>query len=141
MAGWTWKEVEAAVKEAADTLRRLPGERPGGFKSCMPEPLRDAADVWANAVEAGRFDDLKINPGPPSRASISRLDIVLTWMVLLGDDEVKVIWARAVGMGFPAMARRFGCSRHAAWQRHSRALIKLAVQLNSKKEPQMKIAC
>lgn len=62
--GVTPADAEALLKEAADTIRRLPWDGPIGYRSSMPTPLRDYRDLWANALETGQWEAMAVRPGP-----------------------------------------------------------------------------
>lgn len=121
----TVTEVEARLTEAADTLMRLPGHRPMGFKSCMPVPVRAV-------VEAYGYQPVRVPLGPPSAAAISRLDEVLGWMHWLNEDEVRIIWARALGVPWKGLYKRLGIHRSTAWRKWTFALCKIAARIDGR---------
>lgn len=137
---WTGGDVAALLDEAVDTLLRMPGEGPAQVRSCMPAPLREEAEVFANAVSAGRYEEMVVRRGPASAAAVSRLDMVLGWMAWLADTEVTLVWAVAMGVKFSALARRRGVSRQAEHQRWMGVILKLTRRLNAEKVPVRKIA-
>lgn len=120
---WTVEVVEAMLAEAADTLRRLPGERPRGYFSTMPTPLREVVEAVAGDPGAPRRP-------PPSAAAISRLDQVLAWHGWLSEVQWRVVWARATGVPWRPLCRRLGCGRTKAWQTWVTALVLLKTRLN-----------
>lgn len=130
MPGWTWKQVELLFAEAVETLRRLPSDRPKGFKSSMP-------DVVRNMAEAFGYDDVVIRLGPPSAAAIDRLDLVLSLNTRLDDREVKIVWARALPKPVPfrVLGAMFHLKKSQAAARYMVALLKLVQYLNEKKLP------
>lgn len=96
--------VIAVLERAADTLRRLPmpvHAKPAQAQSSWPlgpvEPLQEH-DASA-ASEAIRR---------PTARSISELDRVLPWLSGLDIADRRLVWARASGLSWPQLARRFG---------------------------------
>lgn len=126
--GWTVESVEEMLIEAATTLKRLPGERPQGYVSSMPTPLR-------NVHEAYGWEPARLRRPPPSPQAIDRLDLVLGWMVWLSEDQMRVVWARACGIPWRPICARLGCGRTKAWQIWVTALVLLKVKLNEQAVP------
>lgn len=120
---WTVELVEAMLAEAADTLRRLPAERPRGYFNTMPAPIRTAAELAAAEPAARRR--------PAAPAAIDRLDMVLGWMAWLSEEQVRVVWARAGGVPWKPLCQRLGCGRTKAWQTWVTALVLLKARLNA----------
>jgi hypothetical protein len=98
--------VIATLERAADTLRRLPmpiHARPAPVQSSWPsgplEPLRaHDASAGSAAIRA------------PTARSISELDRVLPWLSNLDVADRRLVWARACGLSWPRLARKFGIS-------------------------------
>ncbi|MBF0305935.1 MAG: helix-turn-helix domain-containing protein [Alphaproteobacteria bacterium] len=111
------------MNEAATTLRRLPAHGPSGHRSSWPRPLRDAADL-ADCVDPPR---LRLRPSPDA---IDRLDLVLGWMPWLAADQVKLLWARALGVPWRRICLEFGFGgRTSAWRAWVAALATLSARL------------
>jgi hypothetical protein len=109
-ASLSFAEARSAVivtlERAADTLRRLPMPaygRPGQVQSAWPiipfEPSND---------QCGGGAPLSIRR--PSARSISELDRVLPWLSGLDLADRRLVWARASGLSWPRLARKFGIS-------------------------------
>jgi hypothetical protein len=133
MTKWTVQHVEAMFEEAAATLRRLPSERPQGFKSAMPTPVR-------NIHEAYGYNEVRVRLPPPSAAAIDRLDMVLGWSGWLSEDQAKVVWARACRVPWRPICVRLGCGRTKAWQVWVTALVLVKAKLNEAAVPLPKTA-
>ncbi len=130
---WTVDLVELMLAEAAETLRRLPAERPRGYVSAMPTPVRSLQEL------------LDAMPPPPRRpraspAAIDRLDQVLAWSAWLNEEQTRVIWARACGVPWRPLCRRLGCGRTKAWQIWVTALVTIKARLNEERVPVPDIA-
>lgn len=125
---WTVERVEAMLVEAADTLRRLPRQRPRGFFSTMPTPVRSLQELLA-------AEPVPAAPAPASPAAIDRLDQVLAWSRWLTDEQVRVVWARASGVPWRPLCRRLGCGRTKAWRIWVTALVVLTARLNEAGTP------
>jgi hypothetical protein len=69
---WTPKMVAAYLEEAADTLRRLPNHRVGGYASAWPEIVRDYWEAfgWHDAEVDHALAD---QPAASWRAAIARV--------------------------------------------------------------------
>lgn len=125
---WTVDEVEALLIEAADTLKRLPADRPRGYISSMPTPVRSVQELVG-------AEPARLRRPPPPAAAIDRLDMVLGWMAWLEEDQVRVLWARAGGVPWRPICQRLGCGRTKAWQIWVTALVLLKVRLNEAEVP------
>lgn len=98
--------VIAALERAADTLRRLPmpaHSRPTTAQSSWPrgslDPLqRDDASSVSGEIRR------------PTARSISELDRVLPWLSGLDVADRRLVWARASGLSWPRLARKFGAT-------------------------------
>ncbi|CDM23060.1 hypothetical protein BN940_02921 [Castellaniella defragrans 65Phen] len=51
------------------------------------------------------------------------------WMVWLEIEQRHLVWMRAKGYPWQAIAKRFGCDRSTAWRRWQRALECIALNL------------
>lgn len=120
---WTVTLVEQRLREAAQTLRGLPADRPHGFRSAMPTPIRSAGEAYG-------WHEARLRPPPPTPAAIDRLDEVLGWMAWLEDEDIRVLWARASGVPWRPLCQRLGCGRTKAWQLWVAALATLKGRLN-----------
>ena len=125
---WTVPMVERMLEEAADTLRLLPLDRPQGFRSCMPEPVRAVCDF---------ADDEEPVPRPvlATPAAIDRLDQVLSWMAWLDGEQARLVWGRACGVPWRQICRSFRLSRHLVWRRWVEALVVIKIRLNQEGVP------
>lgn len=86
--------VPLLLKEAADTLRRLP---PGVSKprlSSWPEVVRDSVSLLAASDSAGR------RSSPPSPQAIDRMDRTLSWLLSCDEEARRLVWARATGISW-----------------------------------------
>lgn len=96
--------VIVALERAADTLRRLPmpsHARPANVQSSWPSGPLEPSEGYA-ASEASRSIQR------PTARSISELDRVLPWLSSLDTADRRLVWARASGLSWPRLARRFG---------------------------------
>ncbi|MEQ8587659.1 MAG: DUF6362 family protein [Thalassobaculaceae bacterium] len=86
--------VPALLREAADTLRRLPRAVARPRLSSWPEVVRDSAAVLVGAETARRA------PPPPSPQAIDRMDRTLAWLFSCDDEARRLVWARATGVSW-----------------------------------------
>lgn len=98
--------IIAALVRAAVTLRRLPMPPHG-----RPAPARPSwpADRPVGA-DGDSFSEAYDRAIRPSARAISELDRVLPWLSCLDTVDRRLIWARANGLSWPRLARRFGIS-------------------------------
>lgn len=86
--------VAAALERAGRTLLSLPitGARPAGFRSNMPEVVRDITEAYG-------YNDEMIRAPAPSPRAISEMDQVLGWVSLIPVDKFvirRVVQCRAL---------------------------------------------
>lgn len=86
--------VIAALERAGQTLLSLPiaGARPAGFRSNMPEIVRQVAEAYG-------ADPEEMRPATPSARAISEMDEALNWVSLIPQDKFvlrRVIQCRAL---------------------------------------------
>lgn len=89
--GWTAALLEAELQRAMRALQalRVPGLWPAQYRSGMPDVLRDVEDLrYADAGEGLRFQ--------PSAREIARMDLVLSWVLLIPMSRPEV--RRAVAL-------------------------------------------
>jgi hypothetical protein len=95
-----------ALREAIATMRRMPSGRigPAQLKAAWPATLRDA---WSlHELEAAQEKQQRAAVVRPTAQEITRMDVVLHWLVLLASDHERIIVVcRAKGMGYRAIAR------------------------------------
>jgi hypothetical protein len=84
------KWIKECLKEAADTLRRLP-------RAYAKPRLTGWPDVVRNSL-AHEFAPGRTRPAAPSPAAIDRLDESLHWMFACSPEQRKIVWARACGV-------------------------------------------
>lgn len=82
--------IKECLKEAADTLRRLP-------RAYAKPRLTGWPDVVRNSM-AHEFSPGRTRPAAPSPAAIDRLDESLHWMFACSSEQRKIVWARACGV-------------------------------------------
>ena len=98
--------VIAALERAADTLKRLPMPRNG-----MPARERSSWPAIPDDPDETHGRDPSRPPvNPPRARAISELDQVLPWLGTLGGADRRIVWARAIGLSWPRLAREFGIS-------------------------------
>lgn len=131
---WTALLVADRLREAAETLGRLPLNHPG----------RRMSSSWPDIVRS--FKDLKGFTDParpriaPSAQAIDRMDeVILRWLPRLtgegAGEEVKLLWTWMAKIPAEHTARKLGMSRSTLTRRRGAALKKLAVLLNSDRIP------
>ena len=115
--GWTPELVAERLEEAVDVLARLPEER-----------VRGLYDLWPRMIGARCAGAQAAAPVPEA---IDRMDEALVWLAWLQRDERYIVWLRAEGVPWKRITHRLGMGRTTAWERFSRALLKISVRLNA----------
>lgn len=96
--------VIVTLERAADTLRRLPMPaygKPAQLLSSWPHGSLDLSS------DQGAGDASRSIRRPDAR-SISELDRVLPWLSGLDTADRRLVWARASGVSWPRLGRKFG---------------------------------
>jgi Domain of unknown function (DUF6362) len=114
---WDNETVARRLEEAADVLARLPHER-----------VRGLYDLWPRLVGEPCGHARAAAPAPEA---IDRMDEALRWLSWLDPEERRLVWLRAEGMPWKWITRRLGIGRTTAWQRWTRALLKIVVRLDT----------
>lgn len=115
------KEVGERFDEAANTLRRLPDDKPQGYFNVWPPIVRTTWEVMAMERQP-----MKVWATPQS---IDRMDECFDWLFWLEPEEARVVWLHAEGMRWKPICRRLGVSRATAWRWWATALIKISHRL------------
>jgi hypothetical protein len=100
------RAVIAGLERAADTLKRLPMPRNG-------MPAREHSSwpaIPSGPDEAYARDSSRPTRIPPRARAISELDQILPWLGALDGRDRRLVWARAIGLSWPRLAREFGIS-------------------------------
>lgn len=98
--------VIAALKRAANTLKRLPlpqNGMPARERSSWPVAPNDPQDAYG-------YTPARTPWAPPGAKAISELDRVLPWLARLDSTRRRLVRARAAGLSWPRLAREFGVS-------------------------------
>lgn len=99
--------VERTVKKAFHVLvtsQRLDG--PAGYRSSMPEPVRDPREVFAAAVGPDGFAPLRLRQGPATNEDLALLQVVLDWLLWLPEFERRLVSARACRVTWRSIAQQ-----------------------------------
>lgn len=119
---WDGKLVAERLEEAAETLKRLPGEQMRGYRSSWPETIPTWEDYGWNKA--------KVRLGPPLPEAIDRMDESMTWLRWLEKDQVRLVWSRAERIPWKLIMQKFGICRETARQKYLVALVNIASRLN-----------
>lgn len=125
---WEAGHVRAWIREAMETLHRLPMPRDGlprRLRSHMPEIVRDLVEAYGYDAERPRSGG--------SAAEIDRLDRVLDWLLQLRDRrEALVVTAVALGLNLRAVGRLVGRSHEWCRQKERAVVERIAQGLNAR---------
>jgi len=128
----TTEDISERVEEAVDTLSRLPMPRPTGYRSSMPDVLREFGDVYGIAIAEGGYRDMEIKPDPPDMDAIDRTIEVLYWLRRVPRKDRQLLWARASKRNYWwKLSGQFRKSERTLRRQHNRALQDIADWLNS----------
>ena len=130
---WTEQQVIERIAECVDTISRLPMVYPHGYRSSMPEALREFGDVFAIAVtEGGKFRDTKTLLGPPEPSAIDRSVEVLSWLRRVKLADRRLLWARATRHNYWwKLSSRFRKCESTLKRHHKHTVRGIAEWLNS----------
>lgn len=120
---WTATLVLLRMEEAAETLRRLPPAYRKAQLVSWPEVVRSAAEI---AAMAPRPRHVLAKP-----AAIDRLDGTLVWLGWLAPENARILWARANGQAWRAIAALSGQSVRTCQRRTTESLLTIAQRLNA----------
>lgn len=123
---WSSAAVIERLAEAARVLRAMPG---------VPGPSSRVAmqvDVVRSFWEAYGMERARTVAAMPSGAAIDRADEALQWLPLLGLVEDRLlVWARAHGVKWRHLERRFALTERGLRKRHRRAIMTIVLALNA----------
>lgn len=122
---WTATLILLRLEEAAETLRRLPPAYRRAQLVSWPDVVRSAAEV---AAMTPRPRHLLASP-----AAIDRLDATLAWLGWLPPDVARILWARANGHAWRAIAGLSGQSVRTCQRRTTEGLLAIARRLNGER--------
>lgn len=84
--------VPDLLREAADTLKRLPRGLAGPRLSSWPAVVRDSVSLMAAPVSE------RTRQAPPAPQAIDRMDRALVWLLSCDEEARRLVWARANGV-------------------------------------------
>ncbi|GAB5471432.1 MAG: hypothetical protein Kilf2KO_44620 [Rhodospirillales bacterium] len=117
----TEDDIRQRLKEAARTLRALPGGRPAGYRSSMPDCQQRLEemiapgdlDFWAHfhRLRAERIESwARIRQ--PSCQEITRMDEALDWLYYVLQPKTRAcVWSRAEGVPLRRAGQMLGLSK------------------------------
>ncbi len=124
------EQVEERLHEAICTLAALPDrERRWIYapQAAWPEPLREAVDLMAIALErvAKGESAYEIMPSPkytPTKEAIDRMDETLEWLSWLNGRDLGIVTLRALGVSWVKIGWRLNVSDNTAKNWHYAAV-------------------
>ena len=127
---WTSVMVAGRIREAAETLKRLPDAHSGRrLSSSWP-------DVVLNPQEAYGYTPAGDDPTPPAAGAIDRMDeVLIKWIGWLDREEVRILWSWVLGAPVWLVSRRMGLHRGTVHRKRIATLRKIAVYLNANGVP------
>jgi len=111
--------AEAVLIEAVDTLGRLPSARVRPCLARWPAMIRAAHEAYGYAEARPRR-------APASPEAITRLDHALDALRRVSLDEQRLVWSRANGFSWRAIAARVGAAPNTCRSRYLVALMRFA---------------
>lgn len=135
---YTAEYVGVRLREAAETLRLMPigtRDRPGGYLSNMPEPVRNFWEIMNSLDAADRRllqEQLNKPRSRPSARRISRMWEAVEWVFLIRLVRNRnCVWAVASGGSFRKVSRIDGRSRSQIKNVWDQACDEIACYLNA----------
>ncbi len=133
---WDAARVEAELSGAGRTLCTLqvPGCRPAGYRSAMPEMIQEVHEAYG-------WTGLRVRPPIPSSRDIAKMDQVLSWVRLIPADQYvkrRIVGARLLThpvterplYGFRKIAALLGASHEAVRGWHAIGISIIVGHLN-----------
>lgn len=124
----TRESVAARLREAWDTLRRVPTQTVPTLRSHWPQTIQDVADAYGYTPPTVRLS-------PASPQAIDRMMESFTWFAALEDAPhlTRAVWlTAAAGMGVRRAAHVLGIHRDTVRARRDEALDRIADALRRK---------
>ena len=116
-------EVADRLEEAMDVLRRMPTDRPHGYKVCWP-------DIIQTYNEAYGYNPAQVREGYPDPSAISRMDEALGWIIKLPDSTRKpirkIVVGRACGVRWVTLSRKTGEDRESLRRWWMREMVRIS---------------
>ena len=125
----TRESVAARLREAWDTLRRVPAQTVPALRSSWPQAVQDVADAYGYTPPTVRLS-------PASPQAIDRMMETFTWFKALEDAPhlTRAVWlTAAAGMGPRRAAHILGIHRDTVRARRDEALDRIADALRREK--------
>jgi hypothetical protein len=131
---WDEALIKAWIKEAADTLKRLPA----GYVKPRVTYWPDVAQTSTQSFGGARF---KTGPAAPSPRAIDRMERVLGWLFHCDDDSRRIVWARACGVPWRRLEDMDGRSHVTLRKVLDRGLLDIQrhVRRNPKEAPTVRV--
>lgn len=117
--------IAARLREAWDTLRRLPTETVPGLRSAWPPVVQDVSDAYGYTQPT-----LRLSPASPR--AIDRMTETFSWFKALEHHPhlTRAVWLTAAsGMGIRRAALTLGIHRDTLRARRDEALDRMADQV------------
>ena len=112
--------ITLRVREAWESLRRLPNSSVPGYRTAWPDVVRDYRDAYGYAAPT-----LRLKPASPQ--AIDRMHETFTWFVFVGSrQKTRALWLiDGCGMGPRRAGDILGCHRNTAraWRNDALDLI------------------
>lgn len=125
---WNRERAAQRLKEACDTLRRLPEKTVRGYMCSWPEMIADVAQGEIEGTVVSR-------PAAASPQAIDRMHEVFGWFVSLKDKPhlAIAVWLTCGrGMGPARTGKIIGAHRDTVRRRRDEALDRMVAELNAK---------
>jgi len=123
---WNREAVAERVREAWDTLRRVPAQRVPGFMTSWPDIVQDYFEAYGHGTPSVRL-------APAAPAAIDRMDETFGWFAFLkgAPHLTKAVWlCCGCGMGPRRAGAILGAHRDTIRERRDLALDAIADGLN-----------
>lgn len=130
LSSYTSGQIAERVREAHDTLKRLPREviAPAGLASHWPDIVRDTRDAYG-------YTKSRMRLGAPDSKAIDRMHEVFDWLMRFFQEqpaEARILWmCCGIGMGPRRVAAVIGCHRHTVMKKRDGALARIVSGLRA----------
>jgi hypothetical protein len=121
---WSSDVVIERLRRAALVVQHLP---PGAPTANMVRQVDVVRSFW----EAYGAEQAKLSSVRPSGRDIDDADEALAWLLWLDAADRLLVWARACGLKWRHLERRFAMTERGLRKRHRRVVLQLVLRLNA----------
>ena len=121
-----FEQTEMILKDAVDTLKRLPSQSLRAKLSSWPDVAQRSAEIFSTIPSFTKL-------AAPSPQAIDQLDYVLSLLLKLSEQERRLVWARASNISWRRLEQFENLSHTTLRKYHKEGIDKLKKNFKEKK--------